>query len=432
MSPEIVGFIGVALMLFFLFARMWVAFAMALVGFYGIAYLQGFNQAFLVAGTAPYGFISKYSLTTLPMFILMGNVIAETGIGTDLFYAADKWVGQLRGGLAMATVLACALLAAITGISSVALVTMGKIALPEMRKHGYAEPLATGSIACAGTLAFLIPPSVAFILYGIMTEQSVGLLFMAGILPGMLLAGLFTATIMIFTAFRPKAGPAGARTNFKEKIVSLKGVWAVLALFILVLGGIYMGVFTPTEAGAVGAGGAILISLIRRRLSGKSFRYSLVDTGLMTAMVLLLMMGVSIFIKFMAISKLPFLLSTTISQLTVPPLVIFAGIVLLYIILGMFTDIIASILLTIPILYPVVISLGFDPIWFGVMVVIVIEMGLVTPPVGMDVFVLGGITGIPIGTIFRGVWPFCVAMIICIVILTIFPQIALFIPGTMK
>jgi len=431
-SPEAVGLIGIALLLVLLFARMWIAFAMAFVGFFGIAYLQSFDQAFLIAGTAPFVFISKYALTTLPMFVLMGNIIAVSGIGTDLFYAADKWVGQLRGGLAIATTLACALLAAITGISSVALVTMGKIALPEMRKHKYDDTLATGCIACAGTLAFLIPPSIAFILYGIITEQSVGLLFMAGILPGMLLAALFIVAIMIITAFNPKAGPAGPKTTFKEKIVSLKGVWSMLVLFLLVLGGIYMGVFTPTEGGAVGAGGAILISTISRRLSLKDFRHSLVDTGLMTAMVLLLMMGVSIFIRFMAISKVPFMLGETISQLTVSPMAIFAVIVVLYLILGMFTDIIASILLTIPILYPVVISLGFDPIWFGVMVVVLIQIGLVTPPIGMDVFILSGITYTPVGTIFRGVWPFCIAGIICVVILAVFPQIVLFIPGTMK
>jgi len=308
---------------------------------------------------------------------------------------------------------------------------MGKVALPEMRKHKYDDQLATGSIACAGTLAFLIPPSIAFILYGIITEQSIGKLFMAGMLPGILLAALFAVTIMIVTAFRPEAGPAGPKTSFKEKIVSLKGVWATLVLFLLVMGGIYGGVFTPTEAGAVGAGGAILIGIISRRLSLKDFRYSLVDTGVLTAMVLLLMMGVSIFMRFIAISKVPFLLSATISQLNVSPVVIFVGIVFMYIILGMFTDIIASVLLTIPILYPVIISLGFDPIWFGVIVVIVIEIGMVTPPIGLDVFILGGITGVPVGTIFRGVWPFCIAAIICVVILTIFPQIALFIPSMM-
>jgi C4-dicarboxylate transporter DctM subunit len=430
-SPEIVGFIGIALLLVLLFARMWIALAMALVGFLGIAYIRGLDQAFLIAGTAPYVFISKYTLTTLPMFVLMGNIIAVAGIGADLFYAAHKWIGQVRGGLAIATTWACAFLGAITGISSVALVTMGKVALPEMRKHKYDDQLATGSIACAGTLAFLIPPSIAFILYGIITEQSIGKLFMAGIIPGILLAALFAVTIMIVTAFRPEAGPPGPKTSFKEKIVSLKGVWATLVLFLLVMGGIYGGVFTPTEAGAVGAGGAILIGIISRRLSFKDFRYSLVDTGMMTAMVLLLMMGVAIFMRFIAISKVPFLLSATISQLAVSPMVIFAGIVFMYIILGMFTDIIASVLLTIPILYPVIISLGFDPIWFGVIVVIVMEIGMVTPPIGLDVFILGGITDTPVGTIFRGVWPFCIAGIICVVILAIFPQIALFIPSMM-
>ena len=431
MSPEIAGFIGIALLLVLIFARMWVGLAMAVVGFFGIVYIAGFDVALHTVGSAPYVFIFRYSLTVLPMFVLMGNIIAVTGIGADLYYAANKWVGEVRGGLAMATTAACALLGAVTGASLAALITMSKIALPEMRKYKYDEPLATGSIACGGTLAYLIPPSVAFILYGIVTEVSIGKLFMAGILPGILLAALFMGAIYVVTKFRPQAGPAGVKTSFKEKIVSLKGVVATVVLLLIVLGGIYRGVFTPTEGGAVGAGGAILIGIVMRRLNVKNFRDSLVDTGQLTAMVLLLMMGVSIFMRFIAISKIPFLLVAIIGQLAMPPVVIFLAIVLLYVILGMFTDIISSVLLTIPILFPVITALGFDPIWFGVVVTLLIALGEVTPPVGINCYLLSAVSGVPVGTIFRGVWPFCVAIIICIVLITIFPQIALFLPGAM-
>lgn len=432
MSPEIVGVIGIVIMLVLLFLRMWIALAMALVGFIGIVYLQGWTQALLVTGTVPFTFIYKYSLTTLPMFVLMGNIIAETGIGADLYYAANRWVGHLKGGLAIATNFASAMLGAITGVSSVALVTMAKIALPEMRKYNYSDTLATGSIACSGTLAFMIPPSVAFILYGILTEQSIGMLYMAGIIPGVILAVLFTITILIIARVKPEMAPPGPKSTLKEKLLSLKGLWATLVLFVLVLGGIYGGIFTPTEAGAVGAGGALVIALASRKLTRQGFIRSMIDTGLMTSMVLLLMMGVSIFIKFLAISKLPFMMSASISALNLHPIVVFVIIVIIYIILGMFTDIIASIVLTVPILFPIILNLGFDPIWFGVVVVLVIEMGLVTPPIGLDVFILGGLSGVPVGTIFRGVWPFVIAILICLIIVTAFPEVAMFIPNTMK
>jgi tripartite ATP-independent transporter DctM subunit len=431
MSPEGVGFLGILILLILLFARMWIALAMAFVAFFGILYLQGFPQALEVLGSAPYTFISNYSFTTLPMFVLMGNVIAATHIGDDLYYAAHKWVGHLRGGLGIATTLACALLGAIAGVSMVAVMTMGKVALPEMRRHGYSDSLATSSIACAGTLAFLIPPSVPFILYGILTEQSVGLLFIAGILPGVLLIVLFIITILIITTLRPEAGPAGPKARFREKIISLKGIWPMLLLFILVLGGIYMGFFTPTEGGAVGAGGATIIGLLSRRLSLKDLRSALIDTGQMTAMVLLVMMGVAIFMRFIAISKVTFLLTETIGQFNIPPVGVLACIVVLYIILGMFMDIIASIMLTVPILFPVIVALGFDPIWFGVILVLLIQVGLVSPPVGLDVFILSGITHVPAGIIFRGVWPFCAAVLVAIIIITIFPKIALFLPSLM-
>ena len=431
MSPEIVGVIGLVVLVTLLLLRMWIGAAMALVGFLGFAYIRGVESAFGVVSQIPFSTVADYPLIAVPLFIFMGVIIFQSGIGRDLYETAYKWVGQLRGGLAMSTVLACALFAAITGVSGPAIVTMGKVAVPEMRKYNYDDKLATGSIACAGTLAFLIPPSVAFIIYGILTENSIGKLFMAGVLPGLLLAGLFIATIMIITARNPKAGPAGPKTSFIEKIVSMKGTWPTVLLFLLVLGGIYMGIFTPTEAGAVGAFGAIVITTAYRRLNFRKFLDSLLEAGQTTAFVFLLIIGAFILMKFLAISKLPFLLGDTIAGLDVPTVVIFAAIVLLYIILGMFLDIISAVILTIPIMYPLALSLGFDPLWYGVITVILIEMGLVTPPVGLDVFILSGAVDVPLFTIFRGVLPFLVAEIICIIILYFVPQIALFLPGTM-
>jgi C4-dicarboxylate transporter DctM subunit len=431
MSPEIIGLIGVIVMVVLLFLRMWIGLAMGIIGFLGCLYLSGPEQALAVLGNTPYNTISSYTISAVPLFVLMGMVIAETEIGADLYNTAYKFVGQLRGGLAMATILACAALAAITGLSAPAMVAMGKIALPEMRKYKYDDRLATGSIACAGTLAILIPPSLGFILYGILTEKSVGALFMAGILPGILLTILFIVTVIITTARSPDAGPPGPKTSLKEKISSLKYTWPMFALFLLVIGGIYGGIFTPTEAGAVGAFGAIVISLINRRLTPKIFLYSLQETTVTTAMILILIIGAFLFIKFLAISRLPVTLGELVTGLTVSKYIIYAAIIVLYIILGMFLDIFSAIMLTIPIIYPIILAMGFDPIWYGVIMVLVMQMGLVTPPVGLDVYILSGITGVPVGTIFRGIWPFVVAAVVCIIILTIFPQIALFLPSMM-
>jgi len=331
----------------------------------------------------------------------------------------------------MATCLACAAFAAITGSSIAGAVTMGKVALPEMKRYKYDDKLATGCVASAGTLAILIPPSLGFILYGILTEQSIGVLFMAGILPGILLTILFIVTIMIITARHPNLGPSGPKTSLKEKVVSLKNTWPMVVLFLLVIGGIYMGIFTPTEAGAVGAFGAIVITLASRRLTTKNLLDSLRETAVTTAMVMLLFIGAFLFMRFLAISKLPFLLGGLVAGLTLSKYVILAAIIVLYIILGMFLDIMSAIMLTVPILYPAIIAMGFDPIWYGVIMVLVMEMGLVTPPVGLTVFALAGVTDVPTGTVFRGILPFVIAMIVCVVLLTVFPEIALFIPSLM-
>ena len=425
------GVLGLIVLLVLLFARMWIAIAMALIGFLGFIYIGGLDPALMILATVPYRTLSNYTLSTLPLFVLMGIVIANTGIGEDLYHAAHTWMGRLKGGLAMATVLACAALAAICGNSMAGTITMGKVAVPEMRKYKYDESLATACVATGGTLGFLIPPSLGFILYAILTEQSVGKLFMAGVLPGLLLVSLLISVIFIIGKFKPLSMPPGPGTSFKEKIVSIKYTWAMVLLFLLVMGGIYGGIFTPTEAGAIGAFGAIVISAISRRLTLQNLFTSLFEAARTTGMIACIIIGAFIFSKFLCISELPFSLSEFVGGLPFNRYTIFAIIVFLYILLGMFMDVMPAIVLTVPILYPVIISLGFDPIWYGVIMVLVMEMGMITPPIGMNVFILAGVTGSDIGTIFRGVWPFVAAELLCVIIVTIFPQIVMFLPNMM-
>ena len=431
MSPEIIGITGLVILVVLLVLRLWIGAAMALVGFLGYTIIMGIKPAFAVISQIPFSTMSWYPMTTVPLYVFMGCILFQSGVGRDLYETAYALVGQLRGGLAMATVMACALFASITGISAPALVTMGKVALPAMRKYKYDDNLALGSIACAGTLAFLIPPSMSFIIYGILTETSIARLYMAGFLPGILLAGLFIITVTIITARRPQAGPAGPKTSFREKAVSLKGTWPTLLLFLVVLGGIYLGIFTPTEGGAVGAFGALVITAAMLRLNFQKLRDAVIEATQTTALVMLLIIGAYILMKFLAVSRLTILMGTTVAQLPVHPMVIFAGLVILYIILGMFLDIISAVILTLPVVYPLILAMEWDPIWFGVVITILIEMGLVTPPVGLDAFVLAGAIDVPLGTIFRSIIPFLIAEIVCIIIITIFPQIALFLPSTM-
>jgi tripartite ATP-independent transporter DctM subunit len=432
MSAELVGLIGVIVLVVLLLAfRMWIGLAMFLVGAVGVFYLQGFKQAFGVISTVPYETVAYYPMTALPLFVLMGVIVGNTSIGKDLYYAVYKWIGAFRGGLASATVLACAVFAAITGSSATGTVLMAKVALPQMKRYKYDEAIASGCIVSAGTMGILIPPSMGLILYGLLTEQSVGKLFIAGFLPGILLTVLFILAITITTLIRPEAGPAGPKTSFKEKVLSLKKTWHVVLLFLIVLGGIYKGFFTPTEAGAIGAFGALVIVIATRQLTFKIFMEILKEAGATSAMIFLIVIGAFVFMKFLGLSKLPFALVEIIEKLHVSKFLIFAGIIILYIILGMFLEVYSAVTFTIPIIYPVITALGFDPIWFGVIVVLVIEMGLITPPVGMNVFILSGMTGIPLQTVFRGVAPFLLSMIFCILLLAIFPDIALLLTKTM-
>jgi C4-dicarboxylate transporter DctM subunit len=431
MSPETVGLIGIGILVVLMFFRVWVGMTMAIVGFLGFAYIVGFKHAFLVMGSVPYAAISNETVASVPLFILMGVVVSNTGVAKDLYHAAYKWLGQLRGGLAMATVVACGGFAAVSGSSPATAATMGKVALPEMQKYKYDLKLTTGSIAAGGTIGILIPPSMGFILYGILTEESIGKLFMAGIIPGILEILFYIGLIVILCRFKPSLGPAGPKVRFMEKVTSLRYTWAMLCLFILVIGGIYGGWFTPTEAGAVGAFGAILVSTIAGKITRANFLASILEAAQTTAMIVIIIAGAFIFMRFMAVSRVPDMLATVISELPFPPLVILIFIIFLYILLGMFLDAPSAMVLTLPILFPVIISLGFDAIWYGVIMVRVIEIGLITPPFGMNVFVLAGVSDVPLGVIFRGIVPFVVADILHLALLVAFPAISLFLPSVM-
>ncbi len=432
MSPVQVGLLGIVLLLLLLFSRIWIGVAMALVGFLGFAYLGSLEGALSLLKVVPLRFIADYTLSVVPLFILMGVVTYEAGISEDLYRTAHKWLGQQPGGLAVATIGACAAFSATCGSSTACAVIMSKIALPEMKKYNYDTRLAAGTVAAGGTLGILIPPSLGFILYAILTESSVGMLFMAGIFPGLLLATLFSISIILITRRNEQLNLRQPKITFKEKIISLKHTGPMLALFFLVIGGLYMGVFTPGEAGAIGAFGAIVIGIARKRLSYRKFLAALIETGQTTCMMLFLLLGAMIFMRFMAISNLPFALAALLEEIQMSRYFVLAVMLFIYILLGMFLDIISSQILTIPIIFPVVLAMNFDPIWFGVLMIVIQEMGLITPPIGLNVFMVSGASDVPVGTIFAGVWPFVIAMAICIILIILFPQIALFLPNTMR
>jgi tripartite ATP-independent transporter DctM subunit len=431
MSAEAVGLLGIGILIALLFLRVWVGMAMVIVGFLGFAYIVGFKHAFLIMGSVPYSTISNETVASVPLFILMGVVVSNTGVAKDLYHSAYKWLGQLRGGLAMATVVACGGFAAITGTSPATVATMGKVAVPEMKKYKYDPKLTAGAVVAGGTLGILIPPSMGFILYGILTEESIGKLFMAGIIPGILEVLFYVATIFLLCSIKPSMGPRGPKVSLREKVLSLKYTWAMLCLFILVIGGIYGGWFTPTEAGAIGAFGAIAISFIVRKLTRENLLSAILEAAQTAAMIVMIITGAFIFMKFMAVSRVPNLMAEFLGGLPFPPLVILILIILLYIILGTFLDAPSAVVLTLPILFPVILSLGFDPIWYGVIMVRVIEVGLITPPMGMNAFVLAGVTNTPLGTIFKGIIPFFIADIFHITLLIAFPGISLFLPNVM-
>lgn len=431
MSVEIIGLLGVVALLFFIFSGMWLGFSMALVGFGGLVAVMGFEKAVQVLGTLPYTNVAFYPISTLPLFILMGVVIGASNIGKDLYFTAHTWFGRLPGGLAISTVFAGGGMAAITGSSTASIVTLGSVALPEMKSYKYNESLAAGTIAAGSTIGILIPPSLGFILYAVLTEESIGQLFMAGMIPGILEVLFYVATIYIICLIKPSYGPRGPKSSLSEKIYSLKSTWPAIALFIIVIGGIYGGIFTPTEAGAVGAFGAIVITLSMRRMSLRGLLDSIMRSLSLTGMIFVLIIGSFLFAHFLALTKLPFFLSGLITELSVSKYVALAAVIALYIILGMFLDIFSCIILTVPILYPSLQGLGFNMIWFGVIMVRVMEIGLITPPIGMNAFMLAGVSKTPLHVIFKGIVPFFIADILHVILLIAFPIISLWLPQTM-
>ena len=430
MSPETAGVVGIGLLLFLFLLRVPVAFAMAISGFIGFAYLSSLDSALSLLSQDISETFSSYPLSVIPMFILMGSFAFASGISQRLYKTTYTWVGALRGGLTIATVLACAGFAAICGSTAATAATMGRIALPEMKKYKYDMTLATGTVASAGTLGIMIPPSTVFIVYGLLVEQSIGKLFVAGILPGAILTLLFVATVAILVYRNPALGPPGSPTTWKAKVKATGGIVPAMILFVLAIGGLFLGWFSPTQAGAIGAGGALLLGLISRELTWKTFFEAGKDGLLSACMVLFIIAGAVLFGHFLAVSTLPFLLADWVGNLPIGRMAIMGIIIFIYFIGGFFMDSMALIVVTIPIFYPIVQKLGFDPIWFGVIIVLIAEMGVITPPVGVNVFVIKGIAPeIPLHLIFRGIFPFLAALIILTILILFVPQIATFLPS---
>lgn len=432
MSSQLIGILGILLLFVLLAARMYIGMAMALVGFLGICALVGVGAGINILGITPLAEGSSYTLSVIPLFVLMGQFAFLSGISSDIYRAVYTWMGHFRGGMAMATIVACSGFAAVCGSSLATGATMGMVAIPEMKKYNYDPRLATGCVAAGGTLGILIPPSIGFVLYGILTEQSIGRLFMAGFVPGFILAAFFVLVIAIQCRINPEMGPCGPSTTWKTRFTSLGGTWGMLLLFLVVMGGIYLGVFTPTEAAGVGAFGAFLFVLLKRRLNKGTFFQSLIDTGKMTAMIFLIIIGANIFSSFLGLTMLPMQLADFSANLPLPRVLILATIIVVYIALGCVMDCYAIMILTVPIFFPVIEALNYDPIWFGVLMVIVLEVGLITPPVGLNVFVIkGAAPDVPLTTIFRGILPFLVAAVATIVLITAFPEIVTFLPDQM-
>lgn len=433
MSPEVAGIVGIILLVAFFIIRMPIAFSMAFVGFIGFSYVSSLKAGLAILPRSIFEQLTSYSLSAIPMFILMGYYAFSAGLGSRLYEAAYRFLGHVRGGLAIASIFACAAFGAICGSSTATAATMGKLALPAMKKYGYSDTLATGCIAAAGSLGILIPPSVIFLIYGFMTEQSIGKLFISGILPGILLAILMSIAVVILCYINPGYGPKGEKSNLKERMVSLLKILDVLGLFILVVGGLLFGFFTPTQAGGIGAAGALVIGLIRKEITWDSFVQNTKEALRTSCMILVIIACATVFGKFMTVSKIPLSVSNWVSSLNVPPYVIMLLIIFIYLVGGCFIDAIPLIILTIPILYPIVINLGYDPIWFGVIIVLVTCMGVVTPPVGVNVYVIKGIAkDVPLEQIFKGITPFLLAMIVTSIIIIFFPWIATYLPSLVK
>lgn len=432
MSKIAVGILCIVILFALLALRMWVGLAMTAAGFVGLVIMRGFSGAWPLLFSSTFNNVCSYSLSVMPMFVLMGCVISETRIGSDLYDTMHKWLGHHKGGLSYATVLATGLLGAITGSQMTGAIVMSKVALPEMEKQNYKETLACGCIAAASPLGILIPPSTAFIVYGLLTERSIGKLFISGIVPGLITIVVFFAAIFIICRKDPELGPAlKEKFPLKVRLKALVTILPIVILFVVVMVFIYLGWTTATEAGAIGAFGALIITIANRQLTWQKFRKSLRETATLMGMIMLQMFGTYVFSVALTFSGITTALGKVVIGLNAPKFVIIIAIIILYMILGCFLPEFPMIMLTVPILYPIVQQLGFDLIWFGVLIVVIMSIGMMTPPVGMIVFALSGIAKKPTGMIFKGVIPFLIAEVVVVVLLCAFPAIATWLPSIM-
>ena len=413
--------------------RVPLAFGMGLVGIVGIGLTRSWGAALASTAQVVHETGFAYTLSVIPLFILMGNFVARAGLAHELFHAAYVFIGHLRGGLAHATIAACAGFGAICGSSIATAATMSKVAYPSMKKLGYSDSLSTGVIAAGGTLGIMIPPSTIMVIYGIVTETNIGKLFAAGVIPGLLTAVLLMVAVVIMTSRDPEHAPAGEKFNWPERWKALRGIWGVLLLVVVVLGGIYGGFFTATEGAGIGASGAFLFAVGRRALTVRSTIEVLIESARTTAMLFTLLIAATIFANFVNFTTMPGDLKDWITHLGLSPVMIVGAMMVIYVILGTVMEELTMVLLTIPLFFPIVVALGFDPVWFGVLIVMVIQIGLISPPVGMNLFVINTLLPkVGLGSIFRGVWPFVVVQIVTLGFLLAFPSLSLWLPSFMK
>ena len=443
MNSVILGALGLVAMLFLVALRIPIAFCMGLVGFVGMVlaigwpeggefdFQSGFDAAWSFTSFEPFSFIASFPIVAVPLFLMMGFVAFEAGFTRDIYFTARVWLSRFYGGLAMASVSGCAMFAAVSGSSLATAAAMGKLAVPEMLRYRYDKGLASGVVAASGTLGSLIPPSILMILYGLFTEESVGQLLMAGLIPGVLSALIYIGMIWVRVKLNPDLAPPAEDVTWTERFASLKGTWSILALFLIVMGGIYSGIVTPTEAAAVGAAGAWILAFAARRMTWLKCKTALIETTKQTAGIFALVLGAKLFVGFIAITGVAGALTEWATSLDVAPVVIVIALSLIFIVLGTFMDPIGMMLLTLPVVTPVISELGYDLVWFGVIMVKFLEIGLITPPVGLNVYILKGVVGdrIPLETIFRGIGWFLAMDILTLGVLIAFPAISLWLPG---
>jgi tripartite ATP-independent transporter DctM subunit len=432
MSTDAVAIIGFLVLFALMLLRVPVGMAMGLVGVTGFGYIVGGIPALKMVGQTSMRTVTDYTFGVIPMFLLMGAFVSNSGMSRELFRAANSFLGHLRGGLGIATIAACGGFAAISGSSVATAATFSTVAYPEMRRYGYPQSFATGVIAAGGTLGAMLPPSTVLAVYGIITEQDIGKLFVAGILPGTLAASMYISTVAIIGFVRPGFLPRTPRHSWKERVAGLRDIWATMLLFVFVIGGLYGGLFTPTEAGGMGAGGAFLIGVLRRRLDRTEIRRSLLQATRTAAAVFTVLIGALLFGYFLTVTQTPQKVTSFLTGLGLGRFGVLSLIMLMYLVLGCLMDSLAMVILTVPIIFPVIIHLGFDPIWFGIIIVMTVELGLIHPPVGMIVFVIKSVVqDVDFTTIFKGVLPFIITDLIRLVILIAFPIIALWLPSHM-